>query len=57
MSFARMFKPAPFVSGTLENGRLVLVRSNGSRATCGVLICHGTLTDNGDDTFTLTFPE
>lgn len=54
---SRFPEPAPFESGYFTDGRLFLVRSNGSTARCGVLMCLGTLTDNGDDTFTLTFPE
>lgn len=48
-------KPDPFVSGTLTDGRLVLVRRSGSTARCNVLMCLGTLTDNEDGTFDLTF--
>lgn len=47
--------PNPFVSGTLTDGRLVLVRHSGSTARCGVLMFTGTLTDNEDGTHTLTF--
>ena len=45
--------PNPFVSGTLTDGRLVLVRKSGSTARCGVLMCLGTLTDNEDGTYDL----
>ena len=47
--------PNPFVSGTLTDGRLVLVRKSGSTARCNVLMCLGTLTDNADGTYELTF--
>lgn len=47
-------KPDRFVSGAFVNGRLVLVRKSGSAARCGVLMCLGALTDNGDATFSLT---
>ena len=43
--------PNPFVSGTLATGRLVLIRQSGSTASCGVVMCTGTLTDNEDLTF------
>lgn len=57
MSFARMFKPAPFTSGYIDStGRLILVRSNSSEARCDVLMCLGTLTDNEDATYSITFP-
>lgn len=46
-----------FVSGHAETGRLYLTRKDGSQARCGVLMFTGTLTDNGDASFTLTFPE
>jgi len=42
--------PDRFTSGTLVDGRLVLIRKSGSAARCGVLICTGTLVDNGDAT-------
>lgn len=48
-------KPDRFVSGALTDGRLVLVRESGSTARCGVLMCLGTLTDNEDGTYELTF--
>lgn len=48
-------KPDRFVSGTLTDGRLVLVRKSGSTARCNVLMCLGTLTDNEDGTYELTF--
>lgn len=47
-------KPDRFVSGTLTNGRLALVRESGTTARCNVLMCLGTLTDNSDGTHTLT---
>lgn len=43
-----------FVSGSLETGRLILVRRSGSTARCGVLMFTGTLTDNSDGTYELT---
>lgn len=48
-------KSSKFVSGSLETGRLILIRSDGSTARCGVLMCLGTLVDNEDATFDLTF--
>jgi hypothetical protein len=49
--------PDPFVSGTLIDGRLALVRESGAIANCdAVLMCLGTLTDNEDSTFDLDFP-
>lgn len=50
-------RPDKFVGGSLETGRLVLSRQFGPPATCGVLMFLGTLTDNEDSTYTLTFPE
>lgn len=45
-----------FVSGSLDTGRLILVRRSGSTARCGVVIATGgTVTDNGDGTFEVTF--
>ena len=47
--------PDRFVSGTLTDGRLVLVRKSGSTARCGVLMFTGaTLTDNADGTYDFT---
>lgn len=46
-----------FVSGSLEDGQLVLTRDNGTTTRCRVVIHMGTLTDNSDSTYTLTFPE
>lgn len=51
----RVIRGARFVSGRNEDGRLYLVRSDGSQARCAVLMCLGTLTDNDDGTQTLTF--
>lgn len=42
--------PNRFISGDLSTGRLILTRQDGSTARCGVIICTGTLTDNGDGT-------
>lgn len=45
-----------FVSGQAETGRVVLIREDGSRAECPIVICDGaTLTDNGDSTYMLSF--
>ena len=44
-------KGSKFVSGSLETGRLILIRNDGSTARCGVLMCLGTLVDNEDSTF------
>ena len=41
-----------FTSGTMTDGRLVLIRDNGTAARCGVVIIrNATLTDNGDGTW------
>lgn len=48
--------PDPFVSGDLDTGRLILIRKFGSKARCGVLMCLGTLVDNEDSSFDITFP-
>jgi len=52
-------RPSPYskyVWGDLSTGRLVLIREDGSRAPCGVVIFQGaTLTDNSDSTYDLTF--
>jgi len=45
-----------FVSGTLATGRLILTRESGSTASCGVIMCTGTITDNLDGTYDLDFP-
>lgn len=47
-------KGAKFVSGSLETGRLILIRDDGSTARCNVLMCLGTLVDNEDSTFDIT---
>lgn len=46
--------PNPFVSGTLTDGRLILVRKSGSTARCGVIVFTGTITDNSDGTYTIS---
>ena len=44
-----------FVTGAMTDGRLVLIRDNGTAARCGVVIIrNATLTDNGDGTFDIT---
>lgn len=44
-----------FVTGTMTDGRLVLIRDNGTAARCGVVIIrNATLTDNSDGTFDIT---
>mgnify|MGYP001438367648 CR=1 FL=1 len=41
-----------FTSGTMTDGRLLLIRDNGTTARCGVVIIRdATLTDNGDGTW------
>ena len=45
-----------FVSGSLETGRLVFDRSYTGVVECPVLLLRGTLVDNGDSTFDITFP-
>lgn len=47
-------RTAKFVSGSLETGRLILVRNDGSTARCGVLMCLGVLVDNEDLTYDIT---
>ena len=47
-----------FVSGTVETGRVVLEREDGSTAGFGVVMVRGvSLTDNEDSTFDLTFDD
>lgn len=45
-----------FVSGSLQTGQLMLIRSGGSTAFCGVLMCYGTLVDNEDGSFDVVIP-
>ena len=44
-----------FVSGALTSGRLTLVRQSGSVVRCEVVMCGGTLVDNGDGTADINF--
>lgn len=50
-------KVDPFVSGTLIDGSLELIREAGSAARCGVIMCTGTMTDNEDGTLDLDLGE
>lgn len=46
------FTKSKFVSGFMTDGRLVLVREDGTTARCGVVIMSGAaLVDNGDGTW------
>lgn len=52
-------RPKPYskyVSGDLSTGQLVLIREDDTTATCaGFVIFKGTLTDNLDSTYDVTF--
>jgi hypothetical protein len=52
-----MSQGAKFVGGTAQNGRLVLVRSDGSTTAelPDFILVRGVLTDNADSTFDLDF--
>lgn len=53
---SRRIQGARFVGGSADAGRLILLREDGSRVRCGVVIVQGvSLTDNEDSTFDLTF--
>lgn len=45
-----------FAAGESDGTHLTLTRVNGTDGTCDVFLMRGTLSDNGDTTFDITFP-
>lgn len=52
----RRVQGARFVGGSADSGQLILLREDGSRVRCGVVIVQGaSLIDNENSTYDLAF--